>query len=537
MPPFEEAPSNRSGRRAALLAAALSVAGLLSPAAQPAWARPTPPARPFIGPLDPSFGRGGILDSPLSETETVTSGSIAGDDRAVFGTSHSRLVHAKGTKLSDVPTLPNSFYAFGQPADLAHGADGSITAARPDGKAVIVARLDRSLDPAAGFGAAGLARTPDLVSDYIESQPQVVQLPGGGVAIAVTDQGPPTVAVARLDSTGAAQAGFGVGGVARIPIPAVPWGTWVDVGAILDDGSGGFLVVGSLSNERRAVAKRFFLRIDAAGAAAPGSFHEIEDSTDSGTGVADATLDSRGRLVILERRPDPGLSFVYPVVVSAVVLANGRLDRSFGRGGSAVAERRRNVVPGSLAVEKGGQIIATGGLYGGVAITYRFTASGQADRTLAGTGRACFAGATTPGYGLPLRAPNTVAVPDAVGRITVAASNILEAGDDGIVALARLRSRSPAPKISCTELTSDGVQYRLARRSRTGFLVKTTKDAAGGKPKATLRIVRSGTHRAGLQRVPVPVRVRRNESVDIAPAVLDRRGRVVTHAEWVTLPH
>ncbi len=532
MPPFEDALSHGPGLRAALLAAALSVAAVLAPAAQPAWARPTPPSRPLIGPLDPSFGRGGVLSSPLLESERVVSGSIAGDDRPVFGTDFARLLRAKGTNLSSVPALPNSFSTPGGPIDLAHGADGSITAARPDGKAVLVARLDRSLDLAAGFGAAGIARTSDLVS----GQPQIVQLPGGGAAIAVADQGPPTVAVAKLDSTGAAQAGFGVGGVARIPIPGVPWGTWVDVGAILDDGSGGLLVVGSLSNERRPVAKRFVLRIDAAGAVAPGSFHAIEESMDSGTGVADAALDSKGRLLILERHPDPSLTFAYPVVVSAVVLASGRLDRSFGQSGSAVGEQKRNVIPGSLAVEKGGQIVATGGMYGGVAVTYRFTASGRPDRTLAGTGRACFAGPATPGYGLPLTAPTTVGVPDSVGRITVAASNILEAGDDGIVALARLRSRSPAPKISCTELTPNGVQYRLAARSRTGFLVKTTKDASGGKPKATLRTVRSGIRRAGLQRVPAPVRVRRNESVDIAPAVLDRRGHVVAQAEWVTLP-
>lgn len=109
MPPFEDALSHGPGLRAALLAAALSMAAVLAPAAQPAWARPTPPSRPPIGPLDPSFGRGGVLSSPLLESERVVSGSIAGDDRPVFGTDFARLLRAKGTNLSSVPALPNSF--------------------------------------------------------------------------------------------------------------------------------------------------------------------------------------------------------------------------------------------------------------------------------------------------------------------------------------------------------------------------------------------------------------------------------------------
>jgi uncharacterized delta-60 repeat protein len=208
------------------------------------------------GSLDPTFGSGGIVDTPIRDPSTRDEASaitVLGDGRIlVAGTAD--YYYGAQTDFALVRYLPSgaldpSFGSGGIVATASPSEDvANAMALTPSGGIVVAGyggggafRLVRylpagALDPS--FGSAGIVTT-QIGTLYADARAVWVQADGKVVAGGTTRDGPPAVwdemAVARYNVDGSLDASFGVGGKRVFDLLAghdLGWALVVQPGAI-----------------------------------------------------------------------------------------------------------------------------------------------------------------------------------------------------------------------------------------------------------------------------------------------------------------
>ena len=339
------------------------------PTATTAASEPPKPAG-----LDTAFGTAGILSSPLSSSEHDRFMSVAiGNDGSVYAAG---FVNQGGDQAMAVA----KYKASGE-MDKAFGKDGiAIVNVASGGK---TAELARSITVTAGGKI--------LIAGPIEHDTTAT-----GDAAKDTD-----IAVVRLDSSGKLDTSFGREGIARVDITA---GKATSATAFIGDTSWG---LGALAGDKIALF---------ASAAAEGEGRTDTDFVLVGltaAGALDSAFGTAGKFVVdVSKQADnarhlsvqkdgkilaTGYSTIDGVVQPVIIRtsASGQADTAFGTNGIATAK----VLPGvteSYAIGFQGDAYVLGG-YGRGAdntekvdmIVYRFTASGQWDKTFGtdGVGR------------------------------------------------------------------------------------------------------------------------------------------------------
>jgi uncharacterized delta-60 repeat protein len=261
---------------------------------------------PGVG-LDPSFGVGGIA----TETEPHKSRSGAGQ---VAITADGHILVAGAT-------------------------DAGLSGGVPEG-AVFGLRAGGSLDPT--YGAGGVARVPREASEMVAS---------GNSAFVISRT---EATVSRLDAAGALDLGFGVEGVAKP-------GLDVNLRALAALRGGGVLVGGTTNGGK---ARGEIERLSRDGS---------RDRVFGSDGVVRLPFGRRHRCGAdaIAVQPDGRVlvaGYVQAVVDRKVVeepavmrlLADGRVDRSFGKGGLVAVPIGRKGFAGAIAVAPSGGIVVAG---------------------------------------------------------------------------------------------------------------------------------------------------------------------------------
>jgi uncharacterized delta-60 repeat protein len=269
-----------------------------------------------------------------------------GSPDASFGTG--------GQVLSDLSPGAGEF-AYG----MALQADGRIVlAGQADGGSGVVVTLarynpDGSLDTT--FGAGGL-----VFSGF----------PGGANAVAVQSDGRIVVAgfsflVTRFNADGTLDTGFGSGGQVAVPFGDFGWDS--EANAILVQPDGGIVVAGGSYGSRYDFA---LARLDSDGSLDKGFGHDGMVTTDFHNGrdaIEALVLQPDGRLVAAgfghASNPSSADSVHFAL---ARYEPDGALDRSFGRSGRATAEIDNpvfNDFARALVAQPDGRLVAAGGIH------------------------------------------------------------------------------------------------------------------------------------------------------------------------------
>ena len=403
------------------------------------------------GTLDPGFGTGGIVTTPIGPADDV---------------AHAVTVDGGGGIL----VAGTSANGLGQML---------FTLARYDATGV--------LDPL--FGTGGVVTTAFGPGD---AEARAIAIDGSGrivLAGTATAGGDADYALARYDASGIPDAGFGSGGTVTTGFGA---SSDDHAHALAIDGSGRLVVAGS-SGTGMPVDPDFSLaRYDDTGAldGAFGSGGTVTVAVGADGDVLHAVaIDGSDRIVAAGWSHD---AVTLDDVVVARLDATGVLDPAFGAGGVATSAQPGDDTGATLVLEPSGRIVVAGAA-GGDAVLAAFTAAGALD---AGFGSA---GVVTTAIGSFDDAARA-AVLDASGRIVVAGTagngtdldvgvaryvdgcgdGELDAGeqcDDGNVASGDCCSSSCAFESSGSSCADDGVACTVDACDGAGTCAHTPDDA------------------------------------------------------------
>ncbi|MFN8130753.1 MAG: hypothetical protein U0R70_04310 [Solirubrobacteraceae bacterium] len=563
----------RGLRRVRLARGLLAVAaGAAALALVPAAASALP-----VGPLDPSWGRHGTL-------ETATDGDLASIAGAWLLPGGASVVLGLGIVEGGTPSLDLRRYGAtgrrtaGFPAagfaDLGGSYAPSAALRSPDGRilsaggfvdgatgestfAVVRHTASGARDLAFGMGGAravpalaGIAATAvaaDGTGRIVAAGPAANSASGTRV--------PARIGVARLDATGTPDPAFGTGGAATVALPGLEavgysqadagWLFPATIAAVVPRSGGGALVAGSAISAglNRSVAFVAALRSD--GSLDP-SFGSGGVATFTPLGTLDTTVGaataSGGRIVLAvtqwrrlapRRIGDTSRGWWARESATGVVRLRltGAVDRAFGTGGYSRIPFPQPAHASALHVLRDGRLLlGAGAPYQDVRFLFaRLRSTGAYDGTFGG-GRACV---VTPSGG-----PQALATDAGGGGLAAAGAG---PGDAGIFFFARLRARFAAPAVACPAASTDlaenragpigrtTVRFLAARRVRVGIAVWTSNGA--GQPQRVGE-ASLGWQRAGLRTAAWNGRIA-GASVDLGPTGLawfqlvarDARGR------------
>jgi uncharacterized delta-60 repeat protein len=253
------------------------------------------------------------------------------------------------------------------------------------GVAAAVFRLnaDGSLDPT--FGTAGVTRLPASLKSL--SALAIQRYPDGRIAIAGEYSGPTGAArpfVARLDAQGALDPSFGSGGLAALASLGIGE-SFVQTRAMAVQPDGRIVVAGSLSVGNGSYSF-FVARVDTAGhldtGFGIGGIARNEPGFMSQHYRAyDAAIAPDGGIVVAGDWDELGLG-VFPA--AAKFTAAGALDGGFGDAGVLRMRQRPGGVRAVMALADGRLLLA--GHASGVAALYQLSSSGALDGSHNGTG-------------------------------------------------------------------------------------------------------------------------------------------------------
>jgi uncharacterized delta-60 repeat protein len=260
------------------------------------------------GALDPSFGTGGIVAMPIASDSPIFVGlARQGDGKFLVGTttpgvgsSFDLLVARLGAN----GAVDGSFGSGGTvivDAELEEGmwalllqTDGKVVVAGTTGASVL-ARLDSSGVPDPGFGTDGIVRTDFAGPPSFSSGIQGLAQQADGKLVAVGYAGFDTardVAVVRYETGGSLDPTFGAGGIVILPVSATEQDDARSV-AIQPDGK--IVVAGVAGPPFRSPL--FVARLDEAGSLDPdfatGGIFELESSV-----AYSVLVDAAGRVVV-----------------------------------------------------------------------------------------------------------------------------------------------------------------------------------------------------------------------------------------------
>jgi uncharacterized delta-60 repeat protein/MYXO-CTERM domain-containing protein len=265
-----------------------------------------------------------------------------------------------------VVRLTGSEYAMDEADSAVLDRDGRIAVAGRRGSGTVVVRLLPSGAPDTSFGGSG-GFGPTF------SGPRLLYaVPGGGYRLLVSHTAEPgkpaRCRVQAVTASGQVDAGYGDGGLSQLD--AIPAG-WCNSAAV--DASGRLVVGGGSDDGKERTA--FLTRVLGNGTFDP-SF-DARHVAASMYGLTDLAVAADGRIVITGQ-DRTGLS---GVLVSRL-LADGRLDPAFGRGGtSRVALRSSypdNFWVNDLQLRANGDIYLGGGAWGTGLLPFAARLSGDA---------------------------------------------------------------------------------------------------------------------------------------------------------------
>ncbi len=338
------------------------------------------PASTAPGSLDTCFGQDGYVQTDVTGASAFQAANVVGvqaDGRIVVG-GYSRVEGSSGTELflarylADGSALDSSFGGAGvvktrltatatdteRLTDVALQGDGKIVVAaqmpptsKKDSEAFAVLRYnaDGSLDTTFGSGGVVSFTFTNRTDGWVEA---LAVLPAGQIVVAGQSGG--VLAVARLTTTGALDAGFGSGGKAT-------FSTIVDrrqgpgIQSMVVDGSGRLVLVGGLYQNALVV------RLTAAGALDTKGWTTVDYAGGSGDSFTSVAIDAAGRIVAGGRADTP-VNRAPPLTDLGLVrfLPTGALDPSFGAGGKVMQDINGtfDVIHG-LAIQADGRIIVS----------------------------------------------------------------------------------------------------------------------------------------------------------------------------------
>jgi uncharacterized delta-60 repeat protein len=287
------------------------------------------------------------------------------------------------------------------------------------------------LDPS--FNGSGLQTVPVNFSGVPNPRSVVLQ-PDGKILVAgsaLTGAGTADYAVARLNADGSADASFGSGGTAVLPLPFVA--PTSPGGAIALQPDGRIVLAGSTGGSG-GTGEFAVVRLTANGSVDPsfGGGEVVVPFTDGSGAALSVTatavaIDASGKVVVA----GPGASSILPLSQAssfavARLNADGALDASFGAGGKETVSIPAGGMAslGGLAFQPGGQIVLAGSIssmfglmFNSEFVVARLNATdGSVDPTFGGPGSG---GVVLFGFGNGYDTANALAIePD--GRIVVA---------------------------------------------------------------------------------------------------------------------
>ncbi len=331
------------------------------------------------GSLARRFGaHGGVSRTPLHRSQLQVNGLAEDQAGSIYLTtleSGKASTLSKLVKLTHSGKLDASFGDDGRvllagmaPTDVGVDSQGRVlvatTVGNPGPKAAVARYLpDGTPDP--DFGVDGLATVAN--GPYLaKSTGQLALRPDDSVMVSINGDVSPGsgLEVASFTKQGTPSPGFGVGGVAELDSPPDDVPAYLGLAALLLSPNGNTYVVSSQTDDPAGAGcpQTRITRLLADGTPDPG-FRGDGSLYESFTGPvgcirpSGAVLDSHGRLLISAETAG------YRPNHNAGVLrlhADGRLDRSFGKRGTAILRFKRSPVDTETVAlgKKGGVIIA-----------------------------------------------------------------------------------------------------------------------------------------------------------------------------------
>ena len=373
-------------------------------------------APPPAGRLDPGFGGDGLVLRRLTDGHDVGRGVVPVADGSVLVAAESG-GHLEAFKGPDAVLLklrrngaPDMRFGRGGVlrVSIGKGDDGVSGVARlPDGSLVVggaagnlnadqygndvsvfafKARADGRLDPL--FGRRGIVSLRVPTENFIEPVAGIAVDPEGGVVVAAITE-VKRLTLVRFDSRGRVDRSFGTRGVVYHDVQYPR--------AMTRQQDGRLVVVGMTFREDREWREWFVLRLRANGTRDP-SFGggdglvetRLSGSPDSAYAVA---VDARGRIVVAgdEGTSDTNCTTLCERLRVVRYLPDGRLDRSFGRGGRAEPATGLAYDRLALALEPAGGILVAGTSYAaGIddeqLAVWRLDGTGRVDRSFGADG-------------------------------------------------------------------------------------------------------------------------------------------------------
>lgn len=355
----------------------------------------TPP--PYPGPLDPTFGVGGVVTTMIGSAfgETYAeSAALQPDGKIVvagvsgsFSDANFALARYNGDGSLDpgfgvggiVTTAISS--AVDRAKAVAIQDDGKIVVAGYSTGRVVVARYTVTGTLDAGFGAGGLVTT--VISDGQDSARDVAIQPDGKIVVAGDSAA--RVAVLRYNPDGTLDPGFGTAGIVTTSVGASSWGQGV---ALQDDGK---IVVAGGSEKGTFQYAFTALRYNTDGSLDPGfgTGGVVTTTIDDDYG-SDVLIQPDGKIVVAGTTETSGGS---PEINFAAVryTVTGTLDTGFGTGGVVTTNFGS---PGAgvydtanaVALQPDGKIVVTGDDQGAMGLV-RYNADGSPDATFGTAGK------------------------------------------------------------------------------------------------------------------------------------------------------
>jgi uncharacterized delta-60 repeat protein len=420
------------------------------------------------GVLDPTFGSGGVVNTPVNAgpynavgTATYPNEGTANDGKIVaatvaFGSKNGQPYMAVA-RYNLNGTLDNTFAGTGEAMTVNGYARG--VAVQPDGKVVVAGWTPRgdfavlrynpngSLDTS--FGAKGEAVVKfGIYGSYAYN----VALQADGKIVLAGEAYDGTswdVGLARLNTNGSLDTSFGSSGEVVTPLPYSLYGPdyrfnvtnlAIDPNTSASDPNSGKLVVAVRSPQPAGVVVRY------------NTNGTLDTTFGGGTGYVNLGREDRLAVVVQSDDRTVVAGNGSGIIYLARLNADGTLDASFGSGGIVLTPPPPNdgVFADCVALQANGQILAGGFLslpsspsYGLMAA--RWNADGSVDTTF-GSGGFALASGTGQGTAMALE-------PD--GRIVVAGKNVSSGGIELVRFLAAgpLFTANPNPVPAGSNLT------------------------------------------------------------------------------------
>jgi uncharacterized delta-60 repeat protein len=378
---------------------------------------------PSSGPLDPTFGSGGIVTTAIgtSSSNSFASAAAFQSDGKVLaaGSSSSKAGSLFAlARYTTTGSLDSTFGSGGKVTTKVAGGGADAIAVQSDGKIVLggtagfgLARYTTTGSLDTTFGSRGIKTTtfPGSLGDD-EVQALAIQSDRKILAAGTSEQNNPAVgnfpqwefALARYNANGSLDTAFGSGGIVLTSFSNnAPYGTGVEahINAAALQSDGKIVVAGSVNNGVVGVGSTFTVaRYNANGTL---------DTTFGGTGVVYVSTNGHGQANGVVIQPDAKVvvagwvstrdasGFWGPWQWALVRCSpDGSLDGTFGTGGEVTV----SVVPGSgvsdsaygLALQSNGKLVVAGTHnYASSQATFalgRFNADGSPDTTFNSTG-------------------------------------------------------------------------------------------------------------------------------------------------------